>query len=160
MWRLIWPMILLALGIIHPAGARSENATVIGADPYLTEGAMALESGRYEEGIDLTLKGLEFTVSRRQRATAESNLCAGYTLAGDYSTAIERCNQALDLGWNSWRVYNNRALAHLFIGDIDAAQEDVDVGLAMNPDSSKLKRVQEMVNVARLKPRVIVHDHN
>lgn len=157
MRRQILSMLLL-LGVLAPAGAAEHNGLVIGANPYLSDGAMALQSGRYEEGIRLTLKGLEFTVSRRDRATAENNLCAGYTLSGDYESALQRCNQALELGLKSWRVYNNRALAYLFIGDLEAARADLEHGLSINPDSKKLQRVQEMLNMQQLTPRVIVHD--
>ncbi len=153
-------ILLLVLGFVQPVWSDTDTGStfVVGADPDLSAGSVALQSGRYEEGIRLTLKGLERTIAPRQRATAMSNLCAGYTMAGDYDAAIAQCNEALELGYNTWRVYNNRALAYLFKGELQAAQHDLDTGLSMNPDSKKLRQVQEMVNVRALTPRVIVRE--
>jgi tetratricopeptide (TPR) repeat protein len=153
-------MLLLWLGFVQPAWTDTDSGStfVVGADPDLSAGSVALQGGRFEEGIRLTLKGLQRTISPRQRATAMSNLCAGYTMSGDYDAAIAQCNEALALGYNTWRIYNNRALAFMFKGELEAAQDDVDTGLSMNPDSKKLHQVQQMVNVRALTPRVIIRD--
>lgn len=125
--------------------AEPESTTVIGINEDLSAGARALQMKDYETGIELTLAGLKFESSRKNRASGLSNLCAGYTALKKYVEAIESCNEAIEIDERNWHAFNNRALAHLGRGDIEAAERDLREGLRLNPDSRKLRDVGEMI---------------
>ena len=143
-----WLIYLLSgFAVISPT-ALAETGTrfIIGTNPDLSQGAVELRLGNFEEGLRLTLIGLKDpTTSRRNREAALNNLCAGYMGVGEFDQAIYVCNIVLSANERSWRAYNNRALAYLGAGELDRARHDVDKGLAINPDSQTLKQVAELV---------------
>lgn len=116
-------------------GARS----VFGANSYLADGATELMLGRYERGVALTRLGLKDILSVEERATAYSNLCGGYIGLKEYETARVYCNRSLELLPANWRALQNRAAVHIQLNDIEAALQDVEQGLALNPDNESLK---------------------
>ena len=126
-----------------PAGHADTGASsVVGANPLLSEGAYALEFGNYEEGVRLTLEGLEASsLAPGERVGGLSNVCAGYVGLRDYDAALSYCNRALGLDENNWHAYNNRSLAHLGLGNIAAAQRDLETALEINPDARTLEAV-------------------
>jgi tetratricopeptide (TPR) repeat protein len=139
------PGLLIAIGMAGPASA--DSAVTFGVSPDLVAGAEALERGHYEEGISHTQAGLDQFVTREQRASALSNLCAGYTGLGKYDVAVVHCSASLALT-PGWQAYSNRALAYLGKGLVRLARRDVRRGLALNPDAAKLLRVQALVEEA------------
>jgi tetratricopeptide (TPR) repeat protein len=150
MWRRAWIAVAGVVWLSGPAGHAEEAAsTVIGVNPRLSEGAYALEFGNYDEGIRLTLEGLRTSIRPDDRVGALSNICAGYVGIQDYKTALQYCNRALRIDENNWHVYNNRSLAYLGLGNIAAAQRDLEKGLAINPDARTLKEVEQRLEAAR-----------
>jgi tetratricopeptide (TPR) repeat protein len=138
--------IFLCTCLITIRAAEPENRVIIGMDPALSAGADALRSGDYQEGLDLTLDGLDSTMTSRNRANAFSNLCAGYLGIADNANALEACDKALEFNDRNWRIYNNRALALLGAGRLAAALGDVEKGLALNPDSRTLAKVARLID--------------
>jgi len=134
----------LLLGYMPLAGA--ESALAFGPAAGLSDGARALLAGDYDNGIALTQAGLKEETGRRERAAGLSNLCAGYVGSKDYDLAIAACTQAIELRPANWRAFNNRALAHLQKGDLRAARADVSAGMALNPESGLLVRVDALVS--------------
>ncbi len=142
---------LVAIGIACitlPAFAGDDNRVRLGADPQLSDGATALSIGNYGEGIRLTELGLKAPPARSDRSAAMSNLCAGFAGTQQYDLALTHCSAALEINDSNWQAYNNRALAHFRLGDLEAAQRDIDRGLELNPKSGQLKRVQQLVQAA------------
>ncbi len=139
------------------AQGNPDNRTVVGANPWLSDGARALQFKDYAEGIRLTLIGLKGPVSERNRIAAFSNLCAGYVGLGDYLEALYYCDQALELDPDNWHALNNRALAHLGLEEKEKATADVDAGLEVKPGSRKLSAVQQLIRDSR-NPRVVIDD--
>jgi len=133
-----------------------DSITVIGTNKDLSEGARALQLGDFEEGIRLTISGLKSESSPRNRASGLSNLCAGYTALAQLADAIDSCNKAIEIDERNWHAFNNRALAHLGLGDIDAAKRDLQDGLRLNPDSRKLREVAEMIAAKEISPPVAI----
>ena len=133
----------LVAGFTLPALA--DNVSTLGTNAYLSDGAQALFAGDYETGIELTLEGLKEPVARGQRSAALSNLCAGYVGAKRYLEAEVACTEALAIRTSNWRALNNRAIAHLGLGDYSAARRDVEQGLALRPGSRQLLEVREML---------------
>lgn len=138
-------ILFLGSGLGFAQAADSYSRTMMGMDPALNEGAMALRLGDFEVGVRLTLGGLDSLLTQRDRAGALSNLCAGYVGAEEFAKALESCDQALEIYARNWRIYNNRALALLGLGRVAAAREDVEKGLALNPDSASLAKVSNMI---------------
>jgi tetratricopeptide (TPR) repeat protein len=137
--------------ITTPTYAGDGNRVILGSDPNLADGATALATGNYDEGIRLTELGLKAPPERSSRSAAMSNLCAGYAGTQEYNLALTHCSAALEIDDRNWQAYNNRALAHLKLGDLEAAQQDVDRGLEINPKSGQLKRVQQLVRAASIR---------
>ena len=76
---------------------QSDNKTVLGGgNSQLANGANAIRHGSYDEGIRLTILGLErASNSDHDRAAALSNLCAAYAAKNMPDKALEMCSQSL-----------------------------------------------------------------
>ena len=121
----------------------SEMKTVIGPrNPDLNDGATALLQGRIEEGIRLTHRALAKAHGSRERQAANSNLCAGYVMAGKFETAINYCDAAIAENDRNWRALGNRALAQTELGEYTAARADLDQAESIAPKSKKLRLVR------------------
>ena len=138
--------IFLCTGLIAIRAEGYINQTTIGLDPSLSAGEYALCTGRYDEGVALTLEGINSIKTSRDQASAFNNLCAGYVGTRQYTEALEACDKALVADDRSWRIYNNRALALLGNGRIEAARDELKKGFEINPDSPTLARVAEMID--------------
>ncbi len=139
-------LVLLLCSALFPVLVQGDGRTVFGISQQLADGAMAIRSGRYSEGLRLTHRGLAFEISKGQRAAAYSNLCAGHAGLQQYPEAVAHCDTALTLEPRRWQAYSNRALAYLGMGKLDLASQDVGNGLAINPDSATLQRVQQLID--------------
>jgi len=135
--------------------------TVIGQrNPDLADGARALMAGDAEEGIRLTLRGLEIAVGEREHEAALSNLCAGYILQAQYRTALQYCDMLLARNDKNWRGYNNRAVIYIKLKQYDKAEQDLDRGEALRPGAHTLKvaRAMYLDAVAPVAPEIEVDD--
>lgn len=154
-------LVFVALSFCCAAGnADSSNSrTVVGVDPDLSDGAMAIRMGSYEHGIKLTQRGLKGAHSKRDRAAGLSNLCAAYVGLEQPDPAIELCNASLAINSNNWRTYSNRAAAFTIKGLYSEALFDLDAALAINPRARALKTLREILNERSLRPKIIMEDH-
>lgn len=147
--RILLVASLLATGSPLPAASDDSDyqaKTVIGPrNPNLAEGAQKLLAGRIEEGIRLTRLGLDAALGRRERQAALGNLCAGYLMIGEYPTALEYCDRALDENDRNWRALCNRALVFVMTERYDEADADLSRGEALAPHSESLKEVRGML---------------
>lgn len=143
------PLIALLCGAIPSALALAEESassiTVIGPNQMLADGAEALRRGDYQEGVALTLEGLNRPTAPIDAAAGLANLCAGYVGLGQYELALAKCNQSLELNPTNWRTWNNRAAAYIGKGMLEAALNDVQAGLKLFPDSGTLKKTRHLV---------------
>jgi tetratricopeptide (TPR) repeat protein len=143
-----WVRALLPTLLLATAGAAAwatdetaRSSTVIGpSNVQLADGAVALEDGRYVEGIRLTLDGLRGPASTRDQAAGHSNLCAGYAALRRWDEALPHCEQALQLDPVNWRSFNNRAAIHVARGQYDDALADLRRGLELAPQSETLQK--------------------
>lgn len=143
-------------GILLAAGASADNpspaqsAMVLGPmNQLLAEGSAALEAGRFEEGVRLTLAGLAEPNNPQDAASGHTNVCAGFAALKRWQEALEHCNRALELDRNNWRTYNNRAAVFTGLKQFELAIADVNKGLALAPDSRTLHKSLEVVNQHR-----------
>jgi tetratricopeptide (TPR) repeat protein len=114
--------------------------SVIGPrNPLLAQGADAMLNGDYEEGVELTRKGLAVAQGRQEHKTGLTNLCAGYYMLRQLESALDACNEVVELDPNFWRAYNNRALVLLEMGRYEESAADVDKGIELRPYAKKLQ---------------------
>lgn len=142
-------LILLAMTVLAAvqvyADREPESKTVIGpSNVYLYDGANALLAGDADEGVPLTLKGLELAHGQREEKIGHANLCAGFMMLGQAMTALEHCNWVLERDPYHWRSYNNRAIVYLRLGRFEESEADIKRGQELNPRSEKLKEVKGM----------------
>ena len=135
MRTLILTLFFLAAG----AYATEPNYTLGHKNPDIAAGARALLAGRDEEGIQLTLKGLEAANDKKEEEIALSNLCAGDTNLGDYDTALRYCEIVEQRNDELWRVHASKALIYLHRKDYVKAEEALLRGEALNPGAHSLK---------------------
>lgn len=139
----------------------SDNRTVLGPrNPPLYDGAQELLDGNAEEGVRLTLLGLEQAMGRRERQAALSNLCAGYLLLERYDEAIPYCDLAIEENGNNWRALSNRALVYVYTGRYEEARADLDRGEAVAPNARSLKEVRGILLDATdpVVPNIVIDD--
>lgn len=129
-------------------------------NPDLYHGANALLAGDGEEGVRLTLLGLQTAVGGRQRATAMSNLCAGYIMLDQFETALSYCDQALAEDDNHWRAYSNRALANIKLGRLEDAEQDLQRAESIAENARTVKSVRSILLDATdpVIPEVVIDD--
>jgi tetratricopeptide (TPR) repeat protein len=141
--------------------AAQENKTVIGpSNPDLYNGAQALLAGDAEEGVRLTLLGLQNASSTRDRVTGLANLCAGYILLEQLDTALSYCGQVLEKNDRLWRAYSNRALAYLKMERYSEAEQDLQKAESLAPNSRKVKTVRAMLldAVDPVAPQIVIDE--
>lgn len=128
----------------------SSSHVVLGPNALLADGSRALLNRQWEKGIHLTLMGLNDTVSNEDRAAGYANLCGGYIAVKQYERALESCDRSIAIDDTNWRAWQNRAAANLGLGRIDDSMQDIQRGLAINPDSPEL---QKTLAIARARER-------
>lgn len=146
-WFVVLAAVLLLVPMTLAAGESGNNLgtnkTVLGPrNPFLVDGAEALQAGDAEAGVELTEKGLALARGRTERKAALSNLCAGYLMLGRAQKALEACNEVLVLDPEYWRAYNNRALVLLELGRHEESRADIERGQELQPSSRNLKRTK------------------
>jgi tetratricopeptide (TPR) repeat protein len=129
------------------------------SNEYLAAGAEAIRAKQYDEGIRLTKLGLERPNSPRDRAAGLSNLCAAHAAKNEPDTAIQYCTESLTINETSWSAYSNRAYAYYLKRMFDAADSDLDVALALNPNARQMPQIRGMMNERRLRGRVTMEEH-
>lgn len=138
-----------------------EAKTVLGpTNIALQEGANALLARNAEDGIRLTLIGLQQANNASERETARGNLCAGYALQKQYETALAYCDEVLQENDRNWRAYSNRALIYIQLERFEEAAHDLLRGEAISPQSRSLKAVRRMYEDATnpVSPHIIIDD--
>lgn len=128
-----------------PATSSEESKTVLGPDNInLYDGANALKAGNGEDGVRLTLLGLQMAIGPREEKIGHANLCAGLLLVNQPEDALVHCNWVIERDAMHWRTYNNRALVYLRLKRFDEAEKDIQQGQALQPGSENLKIVKGM----------------
>jgi tetratricopeptide (TPR) repeat protein len=155
-------LVMTSLATVHAmADDDTGSKTVIGPrNIFLYDGANALKAGNADEGVPLTIKGLEFAQGQRETKIGHANLCAGFMMLGQASTALEHCNWVLERDPYHWRTYNNRALVYLKLERFEESEADIRKGQEINPRSETLKEVKGLYldEVAPVDERITIDD--
>jgi tetratricopeptide (TPR) repeat protein len=156
-----------ALAIVFTSPCRADDLEssalrmTLGANEYLVAGSEMILAGQFDEGLRLTLIGLERAgLGVRDRAAGLGNLCAGYVSKNEPDKAIPYCDRSLELDDRNWRVYTTRARAYYVKGMFAEAARDNDAAAAINPDSAHVKELRGKLNEQLLRPQVILEDHH
>lgn len=132
-------VLVAAVALASTCWADEPMYAIGSANPDISNGARALLGGRNEEGIRLTLLGLEAANDKKEEEIALSNLCAGYTNLGDYETALKYCDLLLERNDKLWRVYNSKALIYIYTKQYEKAEQELIKGEALNPGARTMK---------------------
>ena len=138
----------------------SDTRSVFGSvNELLVAGADAIRFARYDEGIRLTLLGLERRdITERNRAAALSNLCAAFAAKNSPSEAIDYCTQSIEISEHNWQAFSNRSYAYWLQARYELAAEDLNRAMALNDRARQLGQIRGMLNEAGLTPRIIMED--
>jgi len=143
------------------ANETPDSRTVMGPrNPQLADGATALKAGKIEDGVRLTLLGLEKAQGQRERTAALANLCAGYLLLGQLDESLGYCDQAIAVNDRNWRAYNNRALVYMELDRYEDAEADIIRGQELAPSAKTLKVAKGMLldETQPVSPNIIIDD--
>jgi tetratricopeptide (TPR) repeat protein len=137
------------------------SGVVLGVNESLAAGADAVRAGRFDEGIRLTLIGLDRRpVSPRDRAAGLANLCAAYVAKEEPDRAIPYCDESLELNSGNWRAYSNRSHAYLLKNMYAEAAADNDAAWTLSPNAAHVKMIREVLNELRLRPRITMQERD
>jgi len=149
----------LCLAVSVAAGQQAK--TVIGpTNPELHDGAQALLAGDGKEGVRLTLEGLAWAPTSRERLLGMTNLCAGYIMLKQLETALDYCNRVIAEDDGRWQAFSNRALIFVMLRQYDEAAADLDKAEAISPNSRTVKVVRSMLRdkTEPVVPNIVIDD--
>jgi hypothetical protein len=135
---------VLALLVIMPASqALATDATVVSQLTLKTSiaevnGVREIESGKLQQGIRKSKAALAKTSTGSLRKPLLDNLCVAHIAINNMEQANQYCQAAVNTGKGSVISYNNRAVMHYILGDLEASLEDLDA-------ASSFGRFQNMV---------------
>lgn len=139
-------VLIIAVFIAQIAWAQSDGERSIGAktvigprNPDLKRGSELLLVGKADQGVELTLRGLEVAQGAREEEAALSNLCAGYIMLKQYDEALKYCDLLLARNDKSWRGYNNRAVIHIATEQFERAHRDLVRAEELNPGAQTIR---------------------
>jgi len=146
--------------LVSAASAQPDSRSVFGTrTPLLAAGADAIRAGRYDDGIRLTIQGLESEpVSPRLKAAALANLCAAHAAKGEADVAIDFCDESVELDPRNWRAYSNRSYAYWQKGMYAEATADIDVAASLAPGAPQIREIRGLINEKTLLPRVTMEN--
>jgi hypothetical protein len=147
------PAVLAMLMIIPVSQASATDATagsqlMVKTSVAQVIGVREIESGRLELGIRKSKAALARTSAASLRKPLLDNLCVAHLAINNMQQANQYCHGAVNTGKASAISYNNRAVMHYILGDLEASLEDLDA-------AGRHARFQNMV-AANLK---IVNQH-
>jgi tetratricopeptide (TPR) repeat protein len=130
-----------------------------GVNKELTAGSTAIRAGNYDDGIRLTLRGLEDPdLSVTIRSQALSNVCGAYAAIQQPDTAIRYCTESLGVDSANWRAFSNRSYAYWLKGQYAEAKFDLDAAMALSPRARQVAQIRGMINEATLQPNIRMED--
>jgi tetratricopeptide (TPR) repeat protein len=162
MGRMLW-VALAACVLAGPARADpegSEAVVTLAVEEYLLAGADAIRGGQFDDGIRLTLIGLERGPSARNRAAGLANLCAAYVSKNEPDKAIPFCNESLTINEGNWRVYSTRSQAYFLKGMYMEAARDNDAAAVLSPTAAHVRMIKSLLNERLLQPSVTIEEHH
>jgi hypothetical protein len=137
------PAVLAILVIMPASQALATDATASSRLMVKTSvaeviGVREIESGKLQQGIRKSKAALAKTSTVSLRKPLLDNLCVAHLAIENMEQANQYCQAAVNTGKSSAISYNNRAVMHYVLGDLEASLEDLDA-------ASSFGRFQNMV---------------
>lgn len=135
---------LLAMLMIMPVSQASATDATAGSQLKVKTsvaeviGVREIESGKFELGIRKSEAALAKTSTSSLRKPLLDNLCVAHLAINNMQQANQYCQAAVNTGKASAISYNNRAVMHHILGNLEASIEDLEA-------ASKLSFFQNMV---------------
>lgn len=101
-------------------------------------GVREIESGKFEQGIRKSKAALTKTSNMSLRKPFLDNLCVAHLAINNMEQATQYCKAAVNTVKASAISYNNRAVMHYVLGNVQASLDDLDA-------ASQHRRFQNMV---------------
>ncbi|MFQ3237201.1 MAG: hypothetical protein ACI9C4_002781 [Paraglaciecola sp.] len=147
---------VLAILMIMPVSQVSANTATSGSRLMVKTsvaeviGVREIESGKFEQGIRKSKAGLAKTSTASLRKPLLDNLCVAHLAINDMQQANEYCHGAINTGKASTISYNNRAVMHYVLGNIEASLEDLDAAIEFGGFDKLVGRNLAIVNQQNL----------
>ena len=147
--------VVVVVGAVLGATAGSANelqaATRAGMSPMMSfsrssivnRSAFALDEQNWQKGVDLAQSALQNRMLNPGNfPVAYNNLCIGLTFLQQADEALDFCNKAVQGRPRQWEFYNNRAIAHYYLGSYDRSL--IDYYMAMTFSRSETLLLENM----------------
>ena len=137
------PAVLAMLMTMPVSQASATDATAVSQLMVKTSvaeviGVREIESGKMEQGIRKSMAALARTSTTSLRKPFLDNLCVAHLAINSMEQADQYCQAAVTDGKASAISYNNRAVMHYVLGNLEASLEDLEA-------AGKHTRFQNMV---------------
>lgn len=80
-----------------------------------------------------------------------SDLGQVYGSIENYSEARKAFTKAIHLGEQSFQNYLNRGICSVYLGESNSAVKDLEIAIALQPDNSRIKEIQEIISKLGIK---------
>jgi tetratricopeptide (TPR) repeat protein len=122
---------------------------------YIERGRALLKEGNIQAAIKQYEMGLKGGLGSSDLQDAHNDLCVAYYFLAEYETALDHCEEAIDLVPNHWVHYNNRANIYLMQGELKLAKKDYRKALKLHPKSEVIERNIALADrIERTRPSV------
>jgi len=96
-----------------------------GSSASVNDAALALDKRNWQKGVDLARSVLNSSsVATESVPLVYNNMCIGLTFMQQSEEAMGYCDKAVEGRPRQWQFYNNRAIAHFYLGDYDRSLAD------------------------------------
>lgn len=94
-------------------------------------GVREIESGKLQQGIRKSKAALAKASTASLRKPLLDNLCVAHLALNNMQQADQYCQAAVNTGKASAISYNNRAVMHYVLGNVEASLEDLDTATGL-----------------------------
>ncbi len=152
--RLLIGLVAMSLGLSFAGDAEAQRKRAYSAESESTspisrlqfaepsellQGRRYLKVGKPHKALDAYRTLLETEHNPRFRSSALNGSCAAYIALGQYTNALNSCDEALDLRPRKWRTHNNRGTALFHLGRLRDAIKAYKRAQKLAPKSRTLR---------------------
>lgn len=116
---------LSAQSSMKTRGGGASPVLSFGSSASVNDAAIALDKRDWKKGVDLARSVLNSSsLSANSSPLVYNNMCIGLTFMQQSEEAMSYCDKAVEGRPRQWQFYNNRAIAHFYLGDYDRSLAD------------------------------------
>ena len=118
----------------------------------VAEATQSMLEGDTDKAMEIASDLLKYrSIEAVDVANAHNILCVGHTRQLQFQKALEACDRAIAIIGNNWRFYNNRGLALMKLGNLDAAIGDYQKALSLEADAPQVRTNLNLANELKRK---------